>query len=118
MHLGRGVTVTRLGLLGGKSCGITWEGGLGELGFGWGRTLEPWRRRHKAISLLDSSLKRQQGLVAINSCFHLMAVVWPVCAVNSRPPGVTVPMANSQCWSQMVKELHRTNFLLCSRSLP
>lgn len=107
-----------VGFAGREELRSTWEGVLGQLGFGWERTLEPWRRQHKAISLLDSSFKRQQGFIAINSCFHLMAVVWPICAVNSRPPRFTVPSANFQCWSQTVKELHRTNFLLCSRSLP
>lgn len=43
------------------------------------------------------------GIRAINSCFHLMAVVWPVCAANNCPPGFTVPVANSQSWSQAVK---------------
>lgn len=103
MHLGRGVTVTRLGCWEGGTAEYLGERVLGQLGFGWERTLEPWRRQHKAISLRDSSFKRQQGFIAINSCFHLMAVVWPVCAASSHPPGLTVPMANSPCWRQTVR---------------
>lgn len=108
--LGRGVTVTRVALLRGQSRGVLGKGFLGQLGFGWERPPEPWRRRHGAISLGDGSFKSQQGFGAINSCLHSMAVVWPGCAVNIHPSGFPVPGADSQCWC--LEQI----LLLCSRS--